>query len=69
MSDYFLPDDITRCSQDDCALHLKCARWLDRLPFEAYRYAEFGKENCTYFIEKNIENDTKKSKKVGNPGR
>lgn len=68
MSDYFLPDDITRCSQDDCALHLKCARWLDRLPFDTYWYAEFNKENCKDFIEK-IENDTKKSKKVGNTRR
>lgn len=55
MSKYFLPKDIARCGRDDCPKHAKCARWLDRLPWEQYWYNEFNPESCLSFIEKKNE--------------
>jgi hypothetical protein len=58
MNEYFLPDDISRCSNEDCSKKLKCSRYLDRLPFDTYWYSEF-KESEECFIEKE---DTYKKK-------
>jgi len=55
MSEYFLPNDIARCGRDDCPKHLKCARWLDRLPWEQYWYNEFNPIGCEGYIEKKDE--------------
>lgn len=52
MNEYFLPDDISRCSNEDCSKKLKCSRYLDRLPFDTYWYSEFREPSCEYFIEK-----------------
>lgn len=68
---YFLPHDIARCNRDDCPLHLECARWLDRLPFEAYWYCHlrrFGtvglnQNGCDDFIEKKSIEPKKKMRK------
>ena len=49
---YFLANDIARCSNENCTKKLKCARYLDALPFETYWYSEFREPNCEYFIEK-----------------
>ncbi len=62
MSKHFLPNDIARCGRDDCPKHLKCARWLDRLPWEQYWYNEFDPENCEGFIEKTGINKQTKNK-------
>jgi len=54
MNEYFLPNDIARCSNESCLKKLKCARYLDALPFETYWYSEFRGPNCEYFIEKEV---------------
>ncbi len=54
MNEYFLPDDISRCSNEDCSKKLKCSRYLDRLPFDTYWYSEF-KESEECFIKKNYD--------------
>lgn len=57
---YFLPHDIARCNRNDCPLHLECARWLDRLPMDDYRYGQFEPKGCENFIEKEKEQKKKK---------
>ena len=57
---YFLPNDIARCSRDDCPLHLECARWLDKLLSELYWYNQFEPKGCENFIEKKVESKKKK---------
>ena len=52
MNKYFLSNDIARCSNESCLKKLKCARYLDALPFETYWYSKFRGPNCEYFIEK-----------------
>ncbi len=49
---YFLANDIARCSNENCTKKLKCARYLDALPFETYWYSEFKEIGCKFYIEK-----------------
>ncbi len=46
-----LPNDISRCSNERCERKMKCKRYLDRLPFETYLYADFNEKDCNFFIE------------------
>jgi hypothetical protein len=59
MNEYFLPDDISRCSNEDCSKKLKCSRHLDTLPFEQYWYSDFT-EDMDCFIEKKDEYENRK---------
>lgn len=56
---YFLPDDIARCSNESCSQKLKCARYLDAIPFEQYWYGDFT-EDMDCFIEKKDEHENRK---------
>ena len=56
---YFLPNDIARCSNESCSKKLKCARYLDALPFEQYWYSDFT-EDMDCFIEKIDEHENRK---------
>lgn len=52
----WLPNDISRCSNDNCTRRVDCHRWLDDLPFgdNTYPVAEFRPDasgNCNFFIE------------------
>lgn len=51
---FFLPKDITRCSNEKCEKKDNCARYLDRLPFEIYWYSKFNEKDCKEFIEKEL---------------
>jgi hypothetical protein len=46
-----LPNDISRCSNERCDRKLKCKRYLDRLHWETYSYADFNEADCGFFIE------------------
>lgn len=59
MNEYSLPDDISRCSNEDCSKKLKCSRYLDVLPFETYWYSDFT-EDMDCFIEKKDEYENRK---------
>lgn len=59
MNEYFLPDDISRCSNEDCSKKLKCSRYLDRFPFDTYWYSDFT-EDMDCFIEKKDEYENRK---------
>ncbi len=67
MNEYFLANDIARCSNENCTKKLKCARYLDILPFEQYWYSDFT-EDMDCFIEKKDEYEATKNNKrrVGN---
>ena len=52
-----LPNDISRCSNERCEKKLKCKRYLDRLPWETYSYADFNEVDCKDFIENELKND------------
>jgi len=56
---YFLANDIARCSNENCTKKLKCARYLDTLPFEQYWYSDFT-EDMDCFIEKKDEYENRK---------
>ena len=62
---YFLPDDYARCSNESCSQKLKCARYLDVLPFEQYWYSDFT-EDMDCFIEKIDEYEVGRSNKREN---
>ena len=51
---YFLPLDISRCANEKCNRKMKCARYLDRLPFDNYWYNYFDENNCEEFIKKEL---------------
>ena len=53
---YFLANDIARCSNENCTKKLKCARYLDALPFENYYMADFKEIGCEFYIEKSKNN-------------
>jgi hypothetical protein len=59
MNKYFLSNDIARCSNENCTKNLKCARYLDTLPFEQYWYSDFT-EDMDCFIEKKDECENRK---------
>lgn len=50
-----LLNDTSRCSNERCDKKLKCKRYLDCLPWEAYSYSEFNEADCEYFIETEIK--------------
>ena len=61
---YFLPNDIARCSRDDCPLHLECARWLDRLPFESYWYSQFERKGARILLRRRMLNTNRKEEEM-----
>ena len=62
---YFLANDIARCSNESCTKKLKCARYLDTLPFEQYWYSDFT-EDMDCFIKKIDEYEVGRSNKREN---
>ena len=60
---YFLPNDIARCSRDDCPLHLECARWLDVLPMEEYWYSQFEPKVASILLRRKLNLKRRKMKK------
>ena len=52
-----LLNDISRCSNERCEKKLKCKRYLDRLHWETYSYADFNEVDCGDFIENELKND------------
>ncbi len=62
MNKYFLANDIARCSNESCTKKLKCARYLDTLPFEQYWHSDFI-EDMDCFIEKIDEYEATKNNK------
>lgn len=56
-----LPNDISRCYNERCEKRLKCKRYLDCLPWETYRYADFNEVDCVFFIESEIKNKQKQA--------
>ena len=63
--EYFLPNDYARCSNENCTKKLKCARYLDTLPFEQYWQSDFT-EDMDCFIEKIDEYEVRRSNKREN---
>lgn len=44
----YLPNDYSRCNNNECKLKLSCLRWLDNLPFDPDGY---------YYVMRFIPND------------
>jgi hypothetical protein len=51
----FLPNDISRCSNERCEKKLKCKRYLDCLPWKTYSYSDFNEVDCGDFIERSVK--------------
>lgn len=51
MEDFFLPNDVARCDNEQCTLKLTCMRYLDIFSFEEYTYGNFDEKNCQFFIK------------------